>query len=198
MHMSDEESNYPSKVRLDLFNKKNGLDRGKNKFVEILWYLIKMIFFLSFFPWPNRLKVLILNLFGAKIGKDVVIQPNVNIHFPWKLEIGNNSWIGQGCLLLNFEKISIGNNVAIAHRIFICCGNHNFRDITYSYMNKPVKIKDGVVVGSNSFISPGVFIGTDSVITAGSIVTQSMPSNMICSGNPCKPIKQRWKNNDNQ
>ena len=182
-----------SKVRLDLFDKKKNLDRGKPFIVEAIWHIMKMIFFLSYFPWPQKLKASILTLFGAKVGKGVNFQPNINIHFPWRLEIGDYSWVGINSILLNFEKLKIGSNVAIAHNVFLCCGNHDFRDITYSYKNQPIIINDGVVIGSNVFVAPNVEIGIDSVITAGSVVLKSIPSNMICSGNPCVPIKKRWK-----
>jgi len=182
-----------SKVRLDLFDKNVGLKRGKNRIIEAMWHVSKMIFFLSYFPWPQRLKRYVLLLFGAQIGRGVHFQPNVNIHFPWKLEIGNNSWIGQGSLLLNFEKLIIGSNVAIAHRVFISCGNHNYRQENYPYMNKPIIIKDGVVVATNVFIGPGVEIGTDAVITAGAVITKNVAPNTIWSGNPAQQTGIRWK-----
>lgn len=86
-----------------------------------------MLFFLLAFPFPSSLKVKILKLFGAKIGVGLVIKPRVNIHFPWKLIIGDDVWIGGEVFILNFELLTIGNNVCVSQRAFLCGGNHNFK-----------------------------------------------------------------------
>ena len=136
--------------------------------------------------------LIILLTFGAKIGKHVIIKPRVNIHFPWKLEIGNNSWIGEEVFILNFEPVRIGNNCCVSQRSFVCGGNHDFRDPSFQYKNEPITLKNGVWIGAQSFVGPGVIIEKNTVITAGSIVLKNQPAHKICSGNPCKPIKDRW------
>jgi putative colanic acid biosynthesis acetyltransferase WcaF len=181
-----------SKVRLKDFDASIGLDRGSGKVKEILWYLIKMVFFLSAMPYPTALKCFILRLFGAKVGSGVNIKPRVNIHFPWKLVIGNNVWIGEEAFLLNFEMLRIGNDVCISQRAFICGGNHDYRIPSMPYRNGPVTLEDGCWVGANCFIGPNITIGTDTIVTAGSIVTASLEDNGIYKGNPIKLIKARW------
>lgn len=180
-----------SKVRLDLFDSKLGLERGASKPKEILWYFIKIIFFLSAIPYPSKFKVFILRFFGAKIGVGLVIKPRVNIHFPWKLEIGNHVWIGEEAFLLNFEKITIGNNVCISQRAFLCGGNHDFKVPSMPYRNGIITIEDGCWIGATSFIGPNVIIGSDTVISANSVVTKSLSDNGIYSGNPIQFIKNR-------
>ncbi|MGC4036268.1 MAG: WcaF family extracellular polysaccharide biosynthesis acetyltransferase [Chitinophagaceae bacterium] len=182
-----------SYVRLKEFNPSIGLDRGAGKIREISWYLVKMFFFLTSFPFPSRFKVFLLRLFGTKVGHGVVLKPRINIHMPWKLEIGNDVWIGEEACLLNFEKITIHNNVCISQRAFLCCGNHNYSEPSMPYRNAPIILNDGCWIGSCAFVSPGVTIGTDSVITAGSVVTTNIESNGIYKGNPAIFIKQRWK-----
>lgn len=179
-------------VDLSKFDQTSGLDRGRPRLVEILWYITKMVFFLSAFPWPSSLKRFLLVSFGAKIGKDVIVKPRVNIHFPWKLIIGNNSWIGEEVFILNFEPIEIGSNVCISQRAFLCGGNHDFRDPTFKYRNGSITIKDEAWVGAQSFIAPNVVINQGVVITAGSIVYSNLSKNMICSGNPCVELKGRY------
>jgi putative colanic acid biosynthesis acetyltransferase WcaF len=181
-----------SKVRLDLFDSKLGLDRGASKPKEILWYLIKIIFFLSAIPYPSKLKVFILSVFGAKIGTGVVIKPRVNIHFPWNLVIGNNVWIGEEAFLLNFELLSIGNNVCISQRAFLCGGNHDYKISSMPYRNGPITLEDGCWIGASSFVGPNVTIGTDTVVSVGSVVTQSLEGNGVYRGNPAQFIKNRW------
>jgi len=181
-----------SKVDLSIFNPQDGLDRGKSKFVEICWYLIKIIFFLSAIPWPNLVKRWILSFFGAQIGKGVIIKPRVNIHFPWKLIIGDYSWIGEEVFILNFEPVIIGDNCCVSQRTFLCGGNHDYKDQSFKYRNGPITIEDGAWVGAQTFIAPNVIIGKEAVITAGSIVYSSLPELKVCSGNPCKVIKDRY------
>lgn len=182
-----------SRVNLGAFNSAVGLERGAGKLKEITWYFIKMIFFLSAMPYPNALKKLLLQLFGARIGKGVVIKPRVNIHFPWKLIVGNDVWIGEEVFLLNFELLTVGDNVCISQRAFLCGGNHDFRIPEMPYRNGPITLMDGCWVGASVFVSPGVTIGTDTVVTAGSVVTANLESNGIYKGNPLVYIKSRWK-----
>jgi len=181
-----------SKVNLAQFNSSVGLERGAGKPKEILWYLVKVIFFLSALPYPNGLKCSLLRVFGAKVGSGVIIKPRVNIHFPWKLNIGNDVWIGEEAFLLNFELLTVGNNVCISQRAFLCGGNHDFRIPEMPYRNGPITLMDGVWIGASVFVSPGVIVGTDSVVTAGSVITGNIASNGIFKGNPVVYIKQRW------
>ncbi|WP_436716674.1 WcaF family extracellular polysaccharide biosynthesis acetyltransferase [Roseiconus lacunae] len=181
-----------SKVRLDQFDAQQGLDRGASRLTEMAWYLVKCMLFLSPLPWPGSWKCKLLRLFGAKIGRGVVIKPRVNIHFPWKLTLGDHSWIGEEVFILNFEPIEIGDHACVSQRAFLCGGNHDFRDPTFTYRNAPIKIGKGVWIGAQSFVGPGVTVDDYSVVVAGSIVSTNLPSASICRGNPCQPIKPRW------
>ena len=120
-------NNKTSRVRLNQFDASIGLNRGAGKLKEILWYLFKVVFFLSAFPYPSGFKVRILRMFGAKIGAGVLIKPRVNVHFPWKLIVGSHVWMGEEAFLLNFELLSIGDNVCISQRAFLCGGNHDYK-----------------------------------------------------------------------
>ncbi|WP_339876386.1 WcaF family extracellular polysaccharide biosynthesis acetyltransferase [uncultured Algoriphagus sp.] len=185
-------SGNSSKVFLSQFNRET-IDRGASKSKEIIWYFVKCFFFLSAFPFPSSFKARILRLFGAKIGEGIVIKPRVNIHFPWKLIVGNHVWIGEEAFLLNFEPLTIGNNVCISQRAFLCGGNHDYRDPSMPFRNGPIKLNDGSWVGASVFVGPNVEVGIDSVLAAGSIVTKSVPENVILRGNPAINIGARWK-----
>jgi putative colanic acid biosynthesis acetyltransferase WcaF len=180
------------RVRLDTFDPKLGLDRGRSRIVEAIWYLARRVFFTTSFPWPSRLKAGLLRAFGARVGRGVVIKPRVAVHFPWKLEIGDHAWLGEEAWILNFEPVSIGSNACISQRVFLCAGNHDFRAADFRYRNAPIRIGAGAWVGAQSFVAPGVEIGNESVVCAGSVVTTSLPEAMVCNGNPCTPKKPRW------
>lgn len=180
-------------TRLDRFDATQGLDRGKPKWFEAVWYLVKCVFFLSPLPWPVSLKRALLKAFGAKVGASVNIKPRVNIHFPWKLELGDWCWLGEEVFILNFEKVSIGAHACISQRVFLCCGNHDFRDPTFPFRNAGITVGDGAWVGAQCFVGPGVTVADHAIATAGSVVIRHLPVGYICSGNPCVPVKPRWK-----
>jgi putative colanic acid biosynthesis acetyltransferase WcaF len=74
------------------------------------------------YGWRNFL----LRLFGAKIGKKVIIRPSVKITYPWKLSIGDYSWIGDDVDLYTLGEIDIGNHVVISQRSYLCTGSHDY------------------------------------------------------------------------
>ena len=181
-----------SKVRLKEFDSSIGLNRDVRRSTEIIWYLVKIAFFLSAIPYPSKFKVMLLRLFGTKVGTGLVIKPRVNIHFPWKLDIGDHVWIGEEAFLLNFENLSIGNNVCISQRAFLCGGNHDYKISSMPYRNGPITLEEGCWIGASTFVGPNVTIGTDTVVSAGSVVTQSLEGNGVYRGNPAQFMKNRW------
>jgi putative colanic acid biosynthesis acetyltransferase WcaF len=181
-----------TRVRNDLFDRRSGLDRGRSATIEALWYAIKCLVFLSALPYPSGFKCALLRLFGACVGRGVVLKPRVNIHFPWKLAIGDFVWIGEEALILNFERVTIGSHCCISQRAFLCTGNHDYRQPHMPFRNRPISLADGVWVGAQAFIGPGVTIGSEAVVTAGSVATKNLPAEMISTGNPCRPLRHRW------
>ncbi|MEQ1850133.1 MAG: WcaF family extracellular polysaccharide biosynthesis acetyltransferase [Chthoniobacteraceae bacterium] len=182
-----------TRVRLDQFRPDAELERGRSRWFEALWYLCKCAFFLSALPWPNRLKCSLLRCFGATVGEGVVIKPRVNIYFPQKLVIGSHSWIGEEVFILNLERIEIGGHCCISQRAFLCTGNHDYRDPVFPYRGAAITVEDGAWIGAAVFVGPGIRIGAEAVAAAGSVVTADLPGAMICAGNPCVPVKKRWK-----
>lgn len=181
-----------TRVRNDLFDPRKGLERGRSKMIEALWYLTKCAFFLPAFPWPSALRRGLLRLFGAQVGTGVVIKPRVNVHLPWKLVVGDHAWIGEEVFILNFEPVEIGAHCCVSQRAFLCTGNHDYRDTAMSYRNAPVKVGAGAWVGAQTFVAPGVEIGAEAVAAAGSVVLSNLPAAMVCRGNPCVPLRPRW------
>jgi putative colanic acid biosynthesis acetyltransferase WcaF len=181
-----------SRVKLADFNAAENYNRGAGGGKVIVWYLVKMCFFLTAFPFPSGFKSALLRLFGARVGKGLVIKPRVNIHMPWKLVIGDDVWIGEEAFLLNFEQLTIGSNVCISQRAFLCGGNHDFRVASMPYRNGPITLEDGSWIGAGCFVSPNAVVGTDSVVTACSTVVGVLPAGGIYGGNPAVFRKERW------
>jgi len=128
---------------------------------------------------PAFARILILRLWGAKIGKRLVLRKRVKVHFPWNLEIGDDCWIGEEVWFINHEKITIGSNVCISQRSIICSGGHDYRSASLAFAHKPVVIKDGAWVCLDAKVLPGVTIGECSVVSAGEIVRRSLPDYLM-------------------
>jgi len=166
-------------------------DRGASKLREVAW-LICSLFLFRLCPFSfSILKCSLLRAFGARIGQGVVIKPNVKITFPWKLQIGDHVWLGEECWLLNLEHITIGNNVCISQRAFLCTGSHNYKVPTFDLIVKPIVVADGAWIGAATWIGPGVTVGTHAVLVAGSVATKNLDPHGIYGGNPAGGIRQR-------
>tara|TARA_B110001454_G_C12664541_1_gene410985 strand:- start:838 stop:1269 length:432 start_codon:yes stop_codon:yes gene_type:complete len=133
----------------------------------------------------------LLRLFGAKIGKKVIIRPSVKITYPWKLSIGDYSWIGDQVDLYTLGNIIIGKNVVISQKSYLCTGSHDYLKEDFSIFQKPITIQDQVWVASDVFIAQGITIGEGSIVAARSSVFKDIPSNKICAGSPVKIIRER-------
>jgi putative colanic acid biosynthesis acetyltransferase WcaF len=179
-------------VYVDLSKYSHGeFDRGSGIFKEGLWLIVSLFLF-RLCPFSfSALKRLMLRSFGGRVGKGVVIKPQVKITFPWKLTIGDHVWLGEECWLLNLERIIIGNNVCISQRAFLCTGSHNHKLSTFDLITKPITVEDGVWLGAGCWVGPGVVVSADSVLTAGSVTTKDLEPNGVYRGNPAVLLKQR-------
>jgi putative colanic acid biosynthesis acetyltransferase WcaF len=182
-----------SQVRNDKFDPGVGFQLGRPKTVFLLWYLCKCVFFLSAFPWPSGIKSMVLRAFGAEVGRSVYWKPRVNIHIPWRLKVGEFTWVGEEACFYNFALVTVGAHCCLSQRAFICAGNHDYTREDMAYRHAPIEIQDGVWIGAQTFVGPGVTLACDCVVTAGSVVTRSLPGGMVCAGNPCQPVRPRWK-----
>ena len=133
--------------------------------------------------------------YGGNAGEDSGVgrSQRVNVHFPWKLEVGDHAWIGEEVLILNFEPVKIGAHACISQRAFLCTGNHDYRDPQFSYRNAPITIGGGAWIGAGVFVGPGVEVGDEAVAAAGSVVTRNVSANAIVAGNPAAERGERWR-----
>ena len=164
-------------------------DRGAPRWKEALWVLTRAVFFLNGLPWPDAWRIALLRAFGARIGSGVTMRANTNISFPWRLSIGDHVWIGEDVGILSLAQVTIGSNVCISQRAYLCTGSHDFRREDFALITRPITIHDGVWVAAAAFISPGVIIGEGAVVSAGAVIKQDVPPNCLAEGNPAAVVK---------
>jgi putative colanic acid biosynthesis acetyltransferase WcaF len=178
------------KVELSSFSPA-GFDRGASKAREFLWIMVSLVLF-QWCPLKlSGLKCVALRCFGARIGRGVVIKPQVKITFPWKLTIGHEVWLGEECWLLNLDQIVIGSNVCISQRVFLCTGSHNYKSPSFDLIVKPIRVEDGAWLCANSWVGPGVTVGSHAVLTSGSVTSGDLEPFGIYRGNPAELMRSR-------
>lgn len=157
---------------------------GGNAFKRFLWYFVNALVIKNHLNPISGIRVKALRLFGAKIGRGVVIKPGVNVKYPWLLTVGDYSWIGEDVWIDNLAEVSIGSNCCLSQGAMLLCGNHNYRLPTFDLMVKPIIVEDGAWVGAKSVVCPGVTVGRDSILTVGSMATSNLEAGKIYQGIP--------------
>lgn len=161
-------------------------DRGRPGWYVLLWWLVQSIVF-PITPQPlNQVRCGVLRLFGAKVGKGVLVRPTARFTYPWKVEIGDYSWIGDNVVFYSLDRISVGSHCVISQKSYLCTGSHDLSDRAFGLVTKTIEIGHGVWIATDCFIAPGVQIGSNAVIGARSTVLKSMPAQSVCWGSPCR------------
>jgi len=162
-----------------------------NKLARIVWSVVYLFLF-KYSPKPlHAWRSFILRCFGAKVGKGVHVYPVVKIWAPWNLILHDQCGIANGAELYSQGIITVGKKAVISQGSYICTGTHDYTKEGFPLYTLPITIGDNVWIAADSFIHPGVTIGNGSVIGARSVVTKDMPEWMVCSGFPCKVLKER-------
>ena len=156
-----------------------------------LWYLISEFFFNTFIPYPNFVKRFLLKIFGAKIGKFVIIKPRVRIKYPWFLEIGDYSWLGEDVWIDNLDSVVIKDNVCISQGAMIMSGSHNYKSAKFDLITKRITIESGVWICAKSIVLQGVRCKKNSILSTYSVAWSNLDRNSIYKGNPAVKIKER-------
>lgn len=151
---------------------------------QIAWYYTNAIFFrTALFP-ISGMKRFLLRCFGAKVGRGVNIKPSVNIKYPWRLTIGDYSWIGEQSWIDNLDDVVIGNHCCISQGAMLLCGNHNYRRPTFDLKTGRITLEDGVWIGAHSIVCPGITCKSHSMLAVNSVATRNLAAWTIYQGNP--------------
>ena len=134
---------------------------------------------------------MLLRMTGASVGAGVVIKPRVTIKYPWKLTVGDNSWIGEQVWIDNLDQVTIGAHVCISQGALLLCGNHDYKKPTFDLITGPIVLENGVWIGAKASVGPGVTCGSYSVLAMGSVATKNLEEWIVYQGNPALAVRQR-------
>ncbi len=154
------------------------------------WFCFNNVFFCSRLPFSG-FKVMLLRLFGARVGKNVIIRPGVNIKSPWFLTIGNDVWIGENVWIDNLISVSIASNCCLSQGAMLLTGNHDYRKSTFDLITKPIVLEEGVWIGAKAVVCPGVICRSHALLTVSSVATAHLDAYGIYQGNPARKVRER-------
>jgi putative colanic acid biosynthesis acetyltransferase WcaF len=166
----------------------------RSKVVVYLWAIVELLLVTN--PWQisSAIRVRALRLFGAEIGEGVVFRPRTRVKFPWKLRIGDRSWIGEGVWFHNQANITVGHDVVISQESFLTTGSHALRR-DMALLTRPIIVEPGAWLTSRCIVLGGVTVGRSAVIGPGTVVDQDVPANAIVKSASTTVVGQRFVEN---
>ncbi|MGG9972126.1 WcaF family extracellular polysaccharide biosynthesis acetyltransferase [Ferruginibacter sp. SUN002] len=170
---------------------KTTININASKLKQLMWYFTNIFFFKNSLNISSGLKVLLLKLYGAKIGAGVVIKPSVNIKYPWKLSVGNHTWIGEEVWIDNLSDVTIGNNATLSQGALLLTGSHDHTKETFDFVSFPIVLEDGAWVGAKAVVFGGVTCFTHSILGINSVAETNLQAYTIYKGNPAVPVIKR-------
>lgn len=170
---------------------RSNLEIGAGRLKQVAWYLVNVLCFQNPLNVSSAIKRGLLRLFGAQVGKGVVIKPSVNIKYPWKLRVGDYSWIGEKVWIDNLAEVTLGNHACLSQGAMLLTGNHDYSKTSFDLIVKKITCEDGVWIGAQSMVAPGVHCGTHAVLAASSVATKDLEPYGVYQGNPAVKVKDR-------
>lgn len=164
---------------------------GASRLKQMAWYFVNALFFINPLNPGSRLKRGLLRLFGAKLGRGVILKPGINIKYPWKLTIGDYTWIGEKVWIDNLASVEIGKNVCLSQGAMLLTGNHDYTRTSFDLIIKEIVLEEGVWIGARALVCPGVIGRSHAVLAACSVATGVLEPFRIYQGNPAVAIRER-------
>ncbi len=169
--------------------------RGRAAWYVQVWWIVQCTFFGLSPQFMYGWRRFLLRLFGAKVGRGVLIRPSARVTYPWKVSIGDWAWIGDNAVLYSLSQIEIGTNAVISQRSYLCAATHDYTSPNFDIIGAKITIGAEVWIAADVFVAPGVLIGQGAVVGARSSVFSALPPMMLCYGNPAKPVRPRINRN---
>ena len=157
----------------------------------VLWFCFGS-FLLSSRSIPGSYwRVILLRLFGAKIGSGCRIKPGFRVKSPWRLNVGSSCWLGEDVWIDNLAPVSIGDSVCISQGAYLCTGNHDYRSPNFDLLVGPIVVESEVWIAAQAVLAPGTRICETAVVGIGSVVSGLIPKGAVVRGNPS--VRVGWR-----
>lgn len=149
--------------------------------VVLLWGLCELLFVTNPVQISSRLRVAVLRAFGARIGSGVVFRPRTRVKFPWKLEIDDDSWIGEGVWFHNQDRVTIGHDVVVSQESLLTTGSHDSRR-DMRLVTRPIVVEDGAWITARCIVLGGTTVGRSALVSPGTVVDRDAPAGLVFGG----------------
>lgn len=177
-------------MNLNKYNQSN-FERGKSSIVILIWWFVQGTIFRYSMHNMYSFRAMLLRIFGAEIGKNTKIRSSAKFTYPWKVKVGDFSWIGDDVVIYSLDKVNIESNVVISQKSYICTGSHNVADESFSLITRPVTIEQKSWIAADCFIFPGVTVAEGCIVSARSTLKISTEPWFIYAGNPATKTQKR-------
>lgn len=159
--------------------------------VQLLWFCLGSPLLAARWLPGSAWRVLLLQSFGAEIGRGCRLKPGLRVKYPWRLQVGQHCWLGEDAWLDNLAPIQIADRVCISQGAYLCTGNHDFRSSGFGLRPGAIQIAADVWIGARAVLPPGASIGAGAVVCLGAVVAGPVPPGAIMRGNPAQKVGQR-------
>ena len=159
---------------------------------RLAWSVVRCTLYRISFRTMHGWRCMLLRLFGAKVGRRVLIHANVRVWAPWNLELGDYVWVGEGANLYSMDKIIVEDYAVVSQGVHLCCGSHDPHSENFQLIAAPIIIRTRAWICTEAFVAPGVEIAEGVVLGARGLASKSIDVPWtIWAGVPARQIGVR-------
>jgi putative colanic acid biosynthesis acetyltransferase WcaF len=172
---------------LSAFSRPKGI-RGRPAWFVQLWWIFDACLIR---PTPQVLyswRRFAWRLFGAKVGRNVLIRSGARAIYPWKVTIGDFCWIGEKVTFDSIGDIQIGEHSVISQEAYLCAATHDYRDPSFPIIAPGIVIGAECWIGARVFVGPGVSVQKGAVVGACAVVVSNIAEGTVVAGCPARNL----------
>lgn len=139
----------------------------------------------------HRWRRLILNAFGAKLARGVVVYPDASVWYPPNLTMAEGASLASGVECYCMAPIIIGAHTVISQGAYLCAGTHEVHSATFALVTQPIVIGASAWIAARAFVGPGVTVGEGAVLGACGVATRDLAAWTVYAGNPAVRVRER-------
>ena len=161
------------------------------KIRRLIWSIIQnTLYHYSFHTW-SRWRVLLLRLFGAKVGRICTVRRSSRVYYPWLLDMGDLACLGDNVVVYNLGLVTLGARCSLSQEAYICAGTHDYTSLAMPLVTAPITVGADAWICARAFIGPGVTVGEGAVVGACAVAMKDVPAWTVVAGNPARVVKER-------